>query len=125
MHKYASGGRPVSRSRLVAASVEAMGVEWDNGLTGSEATWYTVLGEGVQHGDEPTRQAMAEAVLEDGAGFEAILDRIPAEDRPALERLRALALHPDAGRSLAEDPATERDRQVLYDRKAEANCAWM
>lgn len=78
--------------------------------------------EGVQHGDDTPGY---EAVREDRAGFEAILDRVPAEDRPALERLRALALHPDAGRSLADDPATERDRRVLYDRKAEANCAWM
>lgn len=109
---------------LAARPADMPRIEWDNGITSSQATWYTVLSSGVQYGDEPTRRAMAAVVGEDEAGFEAVLERMPAEERAALERLGALALDPVAGRSQAADPATEADIRVLVDRKVAADCPW-
>lgn len=114
------------RSDLCAALAEDVAgvgvIRWDNGITSSGAWWIQVLGrDGLQEADSTSRRRIAHGVAADARGFAAVRSASPANLRPELDRLRALALDPSRAAEQADDPGVERDIATVA---RTSDCGW-
>lgn len=72
--------------------------------TDSVGTWYHVFTDGVTDANQASREAMANRVVADRAGFARVLEAAPEELRPALDRLYALISDPVESAARHADP---------------------
>ena len=86
------------------------GFAWDNHITGSESSWGTVLGEGVEYASKPDRAPIAREARRDRVDYERLLRNSPPTLRPSLERLYALSLDPARAWAHRNDPTVIRRR---------------
>ena len=92
------------------APVPGLGeIAWDNGYTLSGSELEGVLTDGVQYAKRSDRVKIAAAVQRDDAGYKRLHDALPTDLRPALDRLRALAVDADAGYAHRKDPLVSDD----------------
>ena len=87
--------------------------QWDNGITGSGASWGSVLTDGVTQPSDTDRLLIAVALVDDGDGFEKLMETIPAESRPAAQRLYELAIDPNADSENAAAAQVDADATEL------------
>ena len=76
-------------------------------------TWYHVLAEGITHANPTSRDAIADAVAADTAGFERLRNEAPEPVRPALDRLLALLQDPTEAQARATDPDVQQDVDLI------------
>jgi hypothetical protein len=96
--------------RAMDAPVPGLGaIAWDNGYTYTGSELESVLTNGVQHAKRPDRVKIATAVKRDDAGYQRLHDALPTDLRPALERLRALAVDAGAGYAHRKDAQVSAD----------------
>jgi hypothetical protein len=69
-------------------------IAWSNGFTRAGPSWVAALTDGVEHGDAPTRQAIAATVAADQSGYATMVESLGSDDRASFDRLRAAALDP-------------------------------
>jgi hypothetical protein len=79
----------------------------------SVATWVHVFVEGVTDADKASREAIAEAIRSDKAGFERVRGKAANELRPALDRLYELAQDPEWAQVTRSDPDVQGDVDLV------------
>ena len=126
--RWVNSGAPElgPRSDLCAALAEDVAgvgvIRSGNGISGSGAWWIQVLGrDGLQTADAASRRRIAHGVAADAEGFAAVWWSSPSDLRPALERLRGLALDPSRAAKHADDPGVERDIVAVV---RTSDCGW-
>lgn len=118
--------QPGHRSALCASLAEDVPgvgtIHWDNGITAGGSAWIQVLGtDGLQYADSPSRERIATGVAADSDGFQRVRSAAPDDLRPALDRLRALALDPALAAARADDPALNDDIMAVV---RTSDCGW-
>lgn len=113
--RFGGDDRPAECDALSDRVLGVESVDWDDGVTGVEGSWYGVLTDGPVQVDAEQQAELARAVADDDAGFERLVDRLDAEDAAAATRLRELLLDTSvapAERRVDPDPQAE-DRSAL------------
>lgn len=87
-------------------------IEWDNGMTKSEANWHTVLRDGAAHGTWANRKELAEAVRADAGGYQRLLATVPEAERLYFDTLHARMAAPQL-EQVAVDPAAAQASNVI------------
>jgi len=84
-------------------------IEWDNGITKSEATWLTVLTHGAAHGTWDNRRELADAVRRDATGYQRLLTQVPPAEHSYFATLHARITAPQHERVTVDARAADAD----------------
>ena len=111
------------RCRILAEEPKGLDVIYArDGIAASGATWEATLSWDLLDASDHSLRDIAKALKADDAGYERVLDVVPASAKPSVVRMHRLALDPDAVRAHRDDAAAQRDASTVA--QMGGDCGW-
>ena len=111
------------RCRILAQEPKGLDVIYNrDGIASVGAIWEVTLSYDLLEASDRSLRDVAKAVKADDAGYQRVLDVVPASAKPSVVRMHRLALDPDAVRAHRDDAAAQRDASTVA--QMGGDCGW-